>query len=272
MDKKVTNKELWIVFVLFIFFSVWRFLIIFLSPAESDFNLFSFFWGATYQIIAIWGGVRGLMIARPLGGIKSKLGRTVAVFSIGLLFQSLGQSISSYYVYTTGNIPYPSLGDIGFFGSTVFYVYGVYLLARVSGVYFSLKNYQTQLVSFLLFALMMLGSYLLFLRGHDFDFSYPTEALLNIGYPFVQAAYVAIAVLTLLLTRNYLGGMLRSSMLFFLFALISQYISDFVFLYQANYSSYIPEGLTDYLYCFSYFVMAAAVLFFGRALQRFRDS
>ncbi|MDD5050239.1 MAG: hypothetical protein PHV93_00665 [Candidatus Pacebacteria bacterium] len=265
------NKEIQTVFSIFIILTLWR-VALFLFHVEEG-QSWSFWWGATYQIIALWGGIRGLMASRAWGGHKSKLGRLIIAFSIGLLFQVFGQTVSSYFVYTTGDIPYPSLGDLGFFGSIPFYMYGVFLLAQVSGVSFSLKkNITKQTIAFGAFLAMIFVSYLIFLNGQQFDWSDRLGTFLNIAYPLTQAGYVALAILTYLLSRKYLGGMMKIPILLFLAALVIEYLSDFTFLYQAVHNLYIPEGINDYMYCVAYFIMAIALISVSITFNKIRES
>ncbi|MBI1839126.1 MAG: hypothetical protein HYR95_02445 [Candidatus Colwellbacteria bacterium] len=103
-------------------------------------------WANSYQTFAIIGGVYGLAIARRWGGFGSVMGRAIMMFAIGLLFQVFGQNVFGYYNVLGGiAIPYPSLADVGFFGSIPFYIYGIILLARASGAAISLRYLANQI-------------------------------------------------------------------------------------------------------------------------------
>lgn len=265
------DRKIQITFLLFVLFAVWR-AILFMMPSVEGFNPWSFAWGASYQVIAIWGAVIGFIVAKSWGGWKSTFGRMVSLFSIGLLFQSLGQALSSFYVFKTGDVPYPGWGDIGFFGSIIFYIFGVFLLAKVSGVKASIKSFRNKIQAVLIPVIMVGASYFIFLKGYQYDWSNPVQTFLDFGYPVYQAIYVAIAVLTLILSREYLGGMMKKPIMFFLGALIMQYLSDFVFLYQASRNLYIPEGVNDCMYFVSYFLMAIALIYTGITFKKITQS
>jgi len=252
---------------LFVFFAIWRF-ILFLTVDAGDLSSWSFAWGATYQIVAIWGAVAGLIVSQSWGGWKSTFGKALLLFSIGLLFQSFGQTVSNYYVYYTGEVPYPGIGDIGFFGSIIFYISGIFLLAKVAGVKTSIKSFANKAQAILIPAVMVISSYLFFLRGYQYDLSNPIKTFLDFGYPIYQAIYVGIAILTLVLSRKYLGGMMRRPVLLFLFALIMQYIADFTFLYQTSRGLYIPGGINDFMYLVAYFIMATALIYTGSVFKK----
>jgi hypothetical protein len=232
-----------------------------------------YIWGSSYQVIALWGAVCGLFIGQLWGGTRSVIGRSIIAFSCGLLLQVFGQSVYSYYnLFAHIEAPYPSLGDIGYFGSIFAYLYGAFLLARASGVSVSLKSYRNQLLAVLLPILLLLTTYLIFLQGYVFDWAHPVKVFLDFGYPLGQACYVSVAILTLLLSRKVLGGMMRGAVLLLLIALIVQYCSDFNFLYQANQNSWYVAGYGDYLYVVSYFLMSIALMYIGHVFSKIRES
>ena len=231
-----------------------------------------YIWGSFYQVIALWGAVCGLLISQYWGGGKSVFGRSVMAFSLGLLFQVFGQSVYSYYnLYAQIQAPYPSVGDIGFFGSIPPYIYGAYLLARVSGIKVSLKSFGKKIQAFLIPLVALVLSYIIFLKGYQFDFSQPIKIFLDFGYPLGQAIYVSIAILTLLLSREILGGIMRGPVILFLSALIFQYICDYNFLYQASRGTWLVGGYGDYLYASSYFLMTTALLYVGVTFSKIRN-
>ena len=218
-------------------------------------------WGACYQIISLFGGVLGLKIAFDWGGEKSVVGRMLIAFSAGLLLQTFGQSIFSYYnLFTNTELPYPSLADIGFFGSIVFYIYGAVLLAHASGAHVSAQVLKHQTVFFLIPIVMLALPYLLFLNGYDFHEANPIQVILDFGYPIGQSIYVSVTVLTYLLTRKSLGGVMKHRVLFILLALVVQYLADFNFLYQAVNENWAVSGYGDVIYLIAYFLLALGLI------------
>jgi hypothetical protein len=275
MDHKYTSlskdkKALFITF-LFIIFAIWRGVLFYFGPYE-EFNVWSFAWGTTYQLLALIGGIIGFSVAKEWGGWKSTFGKAISLFSVGLLLQSFGQAVSSYYVFTTGEVPYPGIGDIGFFGSVMFYIFGVALLSKVTGVRAYFKSNINKLVTILVPILLVGGSYYLFLNGYQYDWSNSLQTFLDFSYPVYQAIYVAIAILTLIVARKYLGGMMKGPVILLLLALVMQYLSDFVFLYQASRELYIPEGINDCMYFVSYFLMALALIYIGNTFKKISNS
>lgn len=227
----------------------------------------------SYSVIALLGGIYGWIYAKKWGGFKSVLGSSLAMFSMGLLAQFIGQLIYSYYIFIKGvEVPYPSLGDIVFFISVLFYIYGAYLLAKVAGIKLTLGTLQGRLQAILVPVLILLASYVFLLKGYEFDFSHKAIIFLDFGFPIGQAVYVSIALLALLISKNILGGMMRQPIMLLIFALIFQFISDFAFSYQFSHGTVYAGDVLDLLYCISYFLMAISLVAIGNMFYKVQES
>ena len=139
------NKfQIWSALSIFVIISSW-----FLYIHTLDFNSSlrtRQAWGSLYQIMAVFGGVIGLAVSHKWGGNKSLLGKAIMFFSIGLLLQSFGQTVDSYYnFFKNATIPYPSLGDLGFMGSVVAYIAGAAYLMKATGFGFSIKSLKDEM-------------------------------------------------------------------------------------------------------------------------------
>lgn len=267
------KKILYIIpIVILLFFTIWwlRLQYLGIDSTRDQRQL----WGATYQILALYGAIVGLFISRQWGGHRSLIGKTILAFSIGLFLQSFGQTYSSYYVfaYKVESPIYPGIGDIGFFGSVLSYIYGVLLLAKAGGIKTPLKKVRNKLWAIAIPALILTSSYLFFLQGYEFDWTNKVKIFLDFGYPFGQALYVSIAILSLLMSANILGGMMKRPIWFLIFALLFQYFGDFFFLYEANQGSWYVGNINDYIYCASYFIMTMAILYMGIIFNRIQKS
>ena len=219
------------------------------------------FFGVVYGLMALWGGIWGINVSKKWGFYKSITGRAIIMFSLGLFAQEFGQLVLSYIDYVLHiQGAYPSIGDIGFFGSIPLYIYGVLLLAKASGVKLKLKSYGNKIQAILIPVVMLVIGYILFLQGYSFDWSQPIKIFLDFGYPFGQAIYISIALLTYLLSRGVLGGVMKSKILFILFALAIQFLSDYTFLYQSSKGTWQVGGINDYMYLCAYFIMTLALL------------
>jgi len=200
------------------------------------------------------------------------MGKSLIFFASGLGFQELGQLTYSYYIYVLNiEVPYPSFGDIFYYGSIIFYILGVLYLAKASGVQVSLKSVKGKINALLIPIVILLLSYYVFLQGYEFDWSQFLTIILDFGYPLGQAIYVSLAFLIYLLTRGVLGGLMRPKILFVLVALLAQYLADWTFLYQASRGTWSVSGINDYMYFFAYFLMALALIQFDTVYKKLHE-
>lgn len=246
-----------------------------LNPFSNDPSLVDgkYIWGSCYQILAIVGGIAGIIFSRSFGGVKSWLGRSILFFAIGLLLQSFGQTVYSYFnIFARIEAPYPSIGDIGYFGSVIAYIFGVISLAKVSGTKISLKSFGNKIQALLFPLILLLASYAIFLTHYEFDWSNKLRVFLDFGYPLGQAFYVSVALLVLVLTRNILGGIMRRPVILILISLLIQYISDFYFLFQSHNGNWYVGGIGDFLYMTSYLMMTISLLVLGAAFEKIKKS
>lgn len=267
--KTFSYKLFFLIIFLFVALTIWRLYLIFFPVQNLDIQVQ--IWAASYQIVAWAGAIVGLIFSRLWGGYKSVMGRVVLAFSIGLLAQSFGQSVFSYYFYTGIQAPFPSLADLGFFGSIPFYIYGILTLSKVLGIHISFKSFKNKTQIVVLPVVILSLSYYMFLKGYQFDPTQPLKTFLDFGYPLGQAVYVSLAISVYLLARNIFGGTLKKPITFLLLALAVQYIADYIFLYQSNRGIFVGGGSSDYIYLIAYFTMAIALVYIGNILQKIRS-
>lgn len=229
-------------------------------------------WAASYQILALIGGVLGIFYSKLWGGTKSYIGRGILLLSIGLLLQCFGQSVYSYFIfYKHIDIPYPSIGDIGFFGSVVMYIWAIAQFAKASGVSLHSKYFKNKITVFIFPLILLVASYLFFLKGYIFEGTSPLKIFLDFGYPLGEAIYVSIALVALLFCRQLLGGLMKKPIMFLIIAFIFQYISDFTFLFQSNHGTWRAGGINDLMYSISYLIMTIGVVYIGKTFFKIKE-
>jgi hypothetical protein len=255
------GKRAAISIALFVIFTIWW---IILKLTVTPLDLHNQVFAALYGITAFWGGVWGVMISLKWGGWKSIMGKAILLFSIGLLLQEFGQLSYSFYIYFMHiEVPYPSIGDIGFFGSIPCYIYGIWLLGKTSGIKIGFKQSKIRIFALIIPLFILLSAYYLFLLHYEFDWTNPLAIFLDFCYPLGEAIYISLAISTYILSKNILGGLMKNKILFLLFALTVQFIADYTFLYQAKNGLWHAGGLNDYMYLLSYTLMALSLYQFN---------
>ena len=259
----------WVFFTFFLLYLVLWVLLNLLIKHDS--RLFDYFTDS-YGIIAGIGGFLGVFAAKKWGGLGSLIGRSLSLFSIGLLFQFLGQiSYAIYfYVFKIDN-PYPSFGEIFYFGSIPIYIFAAWLLGSAVGIKHALKSGYNRLYAILIPLLMIGTSYYYFLKDYNFSQNSRIVTFLDFGYPLGEATFMSIAILSYILSRNTLGGKLRNKVILVLFALFIQYSADTVFLVNTINNKWRAGGLDDLIFLVSYFLMGYSLLKFGKAAEEFNE-
>ena len=256
-----------IIIVIFLFYSLGSVLLHLLFP-NKDSNLYNYFTDS-YGIIAGIGGYLGYRIADKWGGLNSKVGRAVIAFSLGLVFQFLGQLSYSYYRYVSGiEVPYPSFGDLFYLLSIPTYIYASWLIIVMSGAKVKFMEVKYKFLSLIVVAISLTIAYYLILSSHDFSNSDLILVALELGYPVGQAIFLSFSLIALILSRSILGGLMKPVINSVLFALVFQYIADMYFTYEVLNESLYAGGLSDYIYIVAYTLMAVAIYEFGEVPAR----
>jgi len=259
--KEKLNWQSWVVLGLFVLFTIWWILNPYMQLVFGPKLIWDF--TNVYAVTAAWGGVWAIIIAKNFREQKN-MRWVFYMFGIGLLLQEFGATTYSIYSYFWNiEVPYPSIGDVGFFGSVVSYIFAIAYLAKASGIAIELKNYRSRLLAIIIPLVMLLIAYLLFLQGYQFSWSHPVRIFLDFSYPLFQAIYVSIAILVYLLTRDTQGSM-KNKILFLTFTLFWQFLCDYTFLYQTSRGTWHTAGFNDYMYFISYVLMSLALLRFKR--------
>lgn len=254
------SKLAYILLVFYLLIFIWWVKIFISGVKVSDEN---YLFGLVYAFIALIGGINGLLISRRWGGYKSLMGRGILLLSFGLLSYWFGQVIWSYYnLVLKVEVPYPSIADIGYFSAILFYIVGMYEFAKVSGAKLTLSKLKGKFIVFIIPVSMLAISYFLFLQHIVPDFSNPIKTFLDFGSPVGYAIVISMALTAYFLTKGVLGGKMKNRILFIIFALIVQNITDNTFLYQAGAGIYYNAGINDLMFATAFTIMSLGLILF----------
>lgn len=257
--KKITINQTTIIIPLVVFTALIAWWLWLLSIAPPGDNIYRYF-TASYGVMAVCGAVIGLLASFRYGGLKSIIGTSLSFFSAGLFFQEFGQLSYNYYIYVEGHeVPYPSIGDIGYFGSVILYLVGTLFLIKALSTKSALNNLSNKLILFFVPLIIVVANYHFFLRNHTMDFTNFLVVFLDFGYPIGEGFYISAAIIAYLLSRKRLGGLMKPKILMLLAALCFQFIADFNFLFQAKNGTWVDGGYGEILYLIAYFIMSLAL-------------
>lgn len=269
-----TIKKQWsarIAVLIFTSFTIWWIILQFMNLPQD--SLYNQWFGGTYGIVALWGGIWGILIARRWGWPQSVMGKSIFFFALGLLSQEIGQLIYTFYIsFLHQPIPYPSIGDWFFWSTLPLYALGVIYLGRASGAHISLRTIKGKFLAILIPSAILLLCYIVFLNGYTFNWSDPVKILIDFGVPIGEVIYISLALITYILTKGILGGVMKSKVLFILIALLAEFAADWVFLYQASRNTWYTGGINDYMYFCAYFLMAFGIIQFQTILHKLKGN
>jgi len=245
-----------VTWALFLFFSAWWLTIFAAGSTEAPTN---FLFGTIYGFYPFLGVLWGLMTIKQWGGFKSLMGMALIWLTLGMFGQAFGQSSFSFMVLVLGiDVPYPSFPDIGYFGSTLFYIFAGLAIAKASGISFSLKRLRHKAQAILIPALVLIGSYYYLLAGYVVDWTMPAVIFFDFAYPLSDAIAASLLIVTYTTTIGVLGGKMKPAILLVMSGFAATYFANFVFIVLAE--NYFPGSFIDFLYLFAYFLMSLALI------------
>jgi hypothetical protein len=258
----------------FLIFSIWFFILHAFPNYATDRSLEIL--AAVYGIMALFGGIIGMYVSSRWGGFSSLLGKALGFFSLGLLAQEFGQLSYSYYSIALGiDVPYPSIGDLGFFGSIPLYALGAYYLIKIClawvGNNDGKERKRVNGLAFVVPVAMLAVTYLFLLRGYEPDMDNNAGTFLDFAYPLFQAGYVSLALVCFYYTKSLFNSVMHKNIVFLLIALIVQYFADFLFLFKVHRDLYVTGGVTDFTYLVAYFLMTIAIINMNSVFEQIKN-
>ncbi|MDO8499775.1 MAG: hypothetical protein Q7S66_03895 [bacterium] len=248
-----------IISILATFTTWWLFIAVFVPESLMHRQL----WSGTYGLAALFGAVAGLINFKAWGGMKSVVGKSMVMFSLGLFCQEFGQVIFSYYAFFVHiDVPYPSLADVGYFSALPLYIYGAYLLNKWIKSLEPAKHRSgngATVVSLCLLVFFII-SIPIFFHGFNTGNMSLNKALFSYIYLLSDTLFVLLAVKAYFLSRQIPLDNINKPVFIFVLALCFQYLADYTFFAQVSYGTWIAAGLNDLLYFTAYCFMAIGLV------------
>src|SRR3989338_2271680 len=158
-----TSRDARIIFFYFVFIFVWWAFLFVTGKANAGGEVT--LGGALYQfafgLIPLIGGVLGILKSKKWGGLKSYVGRALLFISVGAICWGVGKMFWFLYynIFTSVDIPYPSLADVGYSLSFPFLALGLISLSKATGARFTLKHPGGQVLAFCITIIRIIASY-----------------------------------------------------------------------------------------------------------------
>lgn len=224
------------------------------SRAGYYFQIFLF-------VIPLVGSLIGFVNAKLWGGFKSAVGRATLFLSFGTLTWSIGMLIWNYYIFIAKvDIPYPSFADLAFILSWPLWTIGFIELSKATGVKFALRKTKGKILFIIIPLMVTIASYYLLVtvaRGGVIDFSSGgLKLFFDLFYPIGDVVILAVALMLLSLSFNFLGGKYKIAVWLLILAFITNYFSDFLFSYTTTKGTYFNGHFVDFLFATTMFILS----------------
>ena len=216
-------------------------------------------------VIPLWGGLYGLYLAKKWGGFSSIIGKAQSFISLGLISWGIGELIfAGYYnLLMQVEVPYPSLADAAFILSWPLWGLGMVYLSRATGVKTALHNKKSKYWIIIIPTTIIIFSYYFLVqvaRGgvvtSSADF---VKIFFDLAYPVGDVVILTLATIIYGLSFKYFAGKYRLAIYFLLFGFFVNYFADFSFSYQTTLGTFVPGGLSDFLFVTAMFAISFGV-------------
>lgn len=222
----------------------------------------------TEALIPVVGSFIGLKVARSWGGLKSRLGRAITLYSLGTLAWGLGVVGWLIYIYGLGRteVPYPSPADFVFMIAQILWYAGSLTLAGVIGAQYGMKSRGgiVKLVGGSLIG-VVLSYLLLVVVARDGQFTtegFTLRTFFDFYYPIATALSLTLVTVVYILSRKYLGGIYKKSLLVLFTGFIFQFFGDFWYTYATLRDQYYNGHWSDMLFHTSMLTLCLGLLLY----------
>ena len=213
-------------------------------------------------ILPILGGIIGIKNSLGWGGIRSVVGRSSLSLALGLTAWGMGMVFWNYYLFFANvEIPYPSLADLGYALGLVFFAIGIFSLSRAIGIRYALRNKKGKILIFLIPAIVILISIHLLnnvARGGilvDPSGSY-LKLFFDLLYPLGDVVLLTMTSVLYFISKDFLGGRYKSSILILFAGFLVFYVADFGFSYTTTVETYYNGHFVDFLFATTMFILS----------------
>lgn len=243
--------------IYFLVLVAWSLTLFLTRQKTSDWN---YLFNVADALIYLTGGTIALVEARKLH-LKNTLGRELMSVGIGVILFGIGLSIWSYYnLALRVELPLPSFSDAVYVFYSPILAFGLISLLRVFGVMITKRFYLESLVIFIIAAFLII-----FLNHPDLATALPfLTKFLAIYYLLADALLITLGIMILRLTR----GRIHGSFFFFLVALFSMALADFIYFYRVAQGSYWNGDITDIFYAFAGTMFTFGIIKIAAAQER----
>lgn len=188
--------------------------------------------------------------------LKSTLGKSLFLISIGILSWGIGNAIWFYYnMALQVEVPYPSLADAGYLGLIPFSAAGLFLLLRSIKITLDKKT----LIKLVLLPLaVFILVYWIFISSKLMEDVPLLQKILNVAYPLSDAVFLSFSLVILSMIK---GGKLFKPIAIICLGFIFQAIADFSFSWTTSAGTYYSGCWVDAFFALAFFTLGVGMYY-----------
>lgn len=219
-------------------------------------------------LIPVVGSFIGFAVARSWGGFKSRLGRAIIFYSLGVLAWGCGVIGWLIYIYVLNQVevPYPSPADFVYMLAQIMWYAGSLTIAGVIGAQYAIKT-RFGWAKALIASLLAVGlSYILLVtvarQGSLEATGLSLQTFFDFYYPIATALSLTLVTVVYLLSRKYLGGIYKKSIIVLFAGFIFQFFGDFIYTWTTTIETYHNGHWADILFTTAMLTLTWGLLLF----------
>ena len=219
-------------------------------------------------LIPIIGSFIGLSVSRKWGGHKSRLGKAIILYSLGLLAWGSGVVGWLIYIYILKQteVPYPSPADFVYMLAQILWYAASITMARVIGAQYGFKS-ASGWIKAILGGIFGVGlSYVLLVTvARDGAFTidgFTLRTFFDFYYPIATSLSLTLTLVVFLLSGKFLGGKFKKSLLVLFTGFIFQFFGDFYYTYATTRETYFNGHWSDMLFTTAMLVLSLGLILY----------
>ena len=219
-------------------------------------------------LIPVIGSFIGLSVARSWGGLKSRLGKAITFYSLGVLAWGCGVIGWLIYIYVLGRteVPYPSPADFVYMLAQVMWYTGSLFIAGVIGAQYAIKTRFGWLKATLASLAAVGLSYILLVtvarQGSLETTGLSMQTFFDFYYPIATALSLTLVSVVYLLSHKYLGGIYKKSIIILFVGFIFQFFGDFTYTWTTTIETYHNGHWADMMFTTAMLTLTWGLLLF----------
>ncbi|HET7099361.1 MAG TPA: hypothetical protein VFI61_03965 [Patescibacteria group bacterium] len=220
-------------------------------------------------VMPLFTGMFGLTRVRLWGGFKTLMGQAMFGLSLAAVIFGIGFLIWTFYIFSGIAFPFPSLADYVFVWFSPVWAFGLIQLSRVIGASAGIRAIKALSKEKIIFLIVIIGASALSyyvsiaIAGKSQIPESPQtsgQIIFNAIYNYQTIFHLILLSGAYILSRNYLGGIYKSTILILFAGFILHYLAVVFFAYTTITLTYFNGNIADIFYTLAEYFQCLGIL------------